>query len=53
MSYCENCNRAVAREDRVEVDGAVYHRSCAPDDAVDHRRLGAFIDEDDEEVEDR
>lgn len=34
MSYCAACNGSVAREDRVEVDGEVYHRSCAPDEAV-------------------
>jgi hypothetical protein len=30
-SWCAECNRSVAREDRVEVDGEVYHRQCAPD----------------------
>ncbi|MFB6196401.1 MAG: hypothetical protein ABEI80_09525, partial [Haloplanus sp.] len=29
--YCAACNRSVAREDRVERGGEVYHRQCAPD----------------------
>lgn len=41
-SYCSECRRAVAREDRVKVDGRVYHRQCAPDDATEHRRLDEF-----------
>jgi hypothetical protein len=37
--YCAQCHRSVAREDRVERGGEVYHRQCAPDDVVDHRTL--------------
>jgi len=42
VPYCSECHRAVAREDRVERDGAVYHRQCAPDDVVDHETLDRF-----------
>jgi len=42
MSYCGACNRSVAREDRVEVNGEVYHRQCAPDDVVAHQQLNEF-----------
>jgi len=38
-SYCGACHRSVAREDRVERAGEVYHRGCAPDDVVNHRTL--------------
>ena len=41
-SYCAECHRAVAREDRVEVGGEVYHRQCAPDEAVANRQVGEF-----------
>jgi hypothetical protein len=41
-SYCRACHRAVAREDRVEVGGDVYHRQCAPDEAVANRQVGEF-----------
>jgi len=42
VSYCGACNRSVAREDRVEVNGEVYHRQCAPDDVVAHQQLDEF-----------
>jgi hypothetical protein len=42
VSYCSECHRAVAHEDRVERDGAVYHSQCAPDDVVDHETLDRF-----------
>jgi hypothetical protein len=32
MIHCGACYRTVAREDRVEHAGEVYHRQCAPDD---------------------
>jgi hypothetical protein len=52
MSYCNNCNRAVAREDRVEVDGAVYHRSCAPDEVGPIIGLvGAFEQDEEDETD--
>lgn len=35
MTYCAACHRAVARADRVEREGEVYHRQCAPDDYPD------------------
>ncbi|WP_251342405.1 hypothetical protein [Haloplanus halophilus] len=41
-SYCAECHRAVAREDRVEVGGEVYHRQCAPDEAVANRQVDEF-----------
>jgi hypothetical protein len=41
-NYCTACHRSVARGDRVERDGEVYHRQCAPDDVLDHRTLDEF-----------
>jgi hypothetical protein len=29
--FCANCTARVDREDRVVVDGQIYHRQCAPD----------------------
>jgi hypothetical protein len=29
--FCASCTARVAREDRVTVDGQIYHQQCAPD----------------------
>jgi len=42
-SYCGACHRAVAREDRLEVGGEVYHRSCAPDEAIENQQFDEFV----------
>jgi len=49
MSYCAACHRSVARADRVERDGEVYHRQCAPDDVATNEQLQRYTEESDDE----